>query len=161
MQASSAYSIPQTALRAQYVGDSGLISGGCSCRCRSSARISASSLNVWRTIIRTTVIKMFNRRGESTHPYRSPWFTSNGFEHVPSLDRTHAFIPAWNSRITVIICGGTPRRGSTCHSRFRSTKSQAFWMSLIEQRTGSTPAFRPSPCSRQTTNIMSMVYQDG
>ena len=49
------------------------------------------------------VMKMLNTRGESTYPYRSPWFTSNGFAHEPSLDRKHAFILWWSSRITVII----------------------------------------------------------
>ena len=103
--------IPQTARRTQSIQDSGIVSRGCSCKCTSSARVSASQLNFWRITIRVAAMNMLNRRSERTHTCRSTWFTSNGLEHVSALDRTHTFIPSWKSRITVIICGGTPETG--------------------------------------------------
>ena len=71
---------------------------GCSSRCTSSARMSASSPNLRRTTSRAVAMRILDRIGDSTHPCHIPWFTSNGFEHVSSLDRTHPFIPSWNSR---------------------------------------------------------------
>ena len=60
----------------------------------------------------------------------------------------------------MIVCGGTPRRDSTCHNRFRSTESYAFWMPMKQRKSG-VPAFRRSSCSQRTTRIVSMIDQDG
>ena len=74
------------------LSDSGLFPRACSCRCSSSARMSASSLDVWRTTSRTSAMKMSNRRGKSTHLFSgSHQMVSNMCHrltaHMPSFRR--------------------------------------------------------------------------
>ena len=161
MQASSAYSMPHTARRTQSIAGSGPIDVGGSFRCTSSARMAGSSPNLWRTTVSTAAKKMLNNSGDSTHPCRSPCFTSNQSEQKPSSGRTQqALIPSWNYWMTAIICGGTPMRVSTCHRRVRSTVSYAFWRSMKHMKRD-TPTFGPISCSLRTTNIMSVVERFG
>ena len=124
MQASSAYSMPYTVRRTtRSIAGSRPIDVEGSFRCTSSARMAGSSLNLWRTTFSTAAKKMLNSSGDNTHPCRSPCSTSNQSEQTPSSGRTRALIPSWNCQMTVIICGGTPMRVSTCHRRGRSTVS--------------------------------------
>ena len=104
----------------------------------------------------TAAKKMLNNSGDSTHPCRSPCSTSNQSEQTPSSGCTQALILLWNCWMTAMICGGTPMRVSTCHSRVRSTVSYAFWRSMKHMKRD-TPAFRPISCGLRTTNIMPVV----
>ena len=126
MHASSTYSIPHTAQRKQSITGSVPIDIVVFFRCTSSARMTVSSLNLWRTTVSTTAKKMLDKNRDSTHPSRSPCSISNQSKQTPSSGHTKALIPSWNCRMTAILCGGTPMRVSTCHRWVRSTVSQAF-----------------------------------
>ena len=54
-----------------------------------------------------------NSNSDSTQPCRRPCATSNHSECSPSSVRTQARMPSWNSRITVSIMAGTPKRVRT------------------------------------------------
>ena len=130
IQASSTYSMPHTARRTKSIADFRPIDVGGSFRCTRSARMTVSSLNLWKTTFSTAEKKMSNNSGDSTHPCRSLYSTSIQSEQTPSSGRTQALILSWNCWMTTIICGGTPMRVSTCHRRVRSTVSYAFWRSM-------------------------------
>ena len=121
--ASSAYSIPHTALRTR----SSSVSSGPpplpSSRNTRFSRMVSSSLKRCSTTSITAAKKMLNSNGDSTHPCRSPCVTSNHSESSPSSMRTLARIPSWNWRMTSIITDGTPARASTFHNSSRSTES--------------------------------------
>ena len=160
MQASSAYSMLNTARLTWSIAGSGLIDVGGFFRCTSSARMAVSSLNLWRTMVSTAVKKMLNNSGDSTHSWRSPCSSSNQSEQTPSSGRTQAIIPSGNRWMTGIICGGAPTRVSTCHRRVGSTVSYAFWR-FMKHMKKDTSAFRPISWSLRTTNIMSVVEPSG
>ena len=157
-QASSAYSLLQTACRTYSIVGSGPIDVGGSSRCTSSTRMAISSMHFWRTTVSTAANKMLNNSGDSKHPYRSPCSTSNQSEQMPSSGRAQTLIPSWNCSMTAIICGGTPMQMSTCHRKVRSAVSYAFWRSM-EHMSRNTPAFRLISYSLHTTNIMSSVVE--
>ena len=160
MHASSAYSIPQIARRTHSSAVSGPTFDGYSCRWTGSASMPASLLNLSSTMRSIVAKNTLNSSGESTHPCRSPCATSNHSEHRPSSLRTHALIPSWNWRITSIICGGVPKRASTCQSSVRSTESYAFCRSMKHRNSGAR-AFLPNSCGLRTANIISVVERCG
>ena len=139
-------------------GSSPIDIGG-SFRYTSSARMTVSLLNLWRTTVSTTA-KMLNNSGDSTHPCRSPCSTSNQSEQTPSSGRIQALNPYWKCWVTASICGGTPMQVSTYHRRVRSTVSYAFWRSIKHMKRD-TPAFRPISCDLRTKNIISVVERSG
>ena len=151
MHASSAYNVPQIARRTPSSAVSGPTFDGCSSRRIRSASIPASLLNASSATRSIATKNKLDSSGESTHPWRSPYGTSNHFEHRPSSFRTHALIPSWNWRITSVICGGTRKRASTCQS-----ESYAFCRSMKHRNRG-TRAFLPNSCSFRTANIISVV----
>ena len=91
MQASCAYSMSHSTRQTQSIAGSDPIDvvGG-SFRCTSSARMTVSSLNLWRTTVNTAAKKILNNRGDRTHPCRSPCSTSNQSEKTPSSGRTQS-----------------------------------------------------------------------
>ena len=101
-----------------------------------------------------------NSSEESKHLSRNPCATSNHSEHRPSSFRSQALIPSWNMRITSIICGGTPKRASTCQISVRLKESYAF-CSLVKHRNSGTLAFASSSPSLRSVNIISVVERCG
>ena len=127
IQASSAYSMSHTARRTLAIAVSGPDDVCSSFRCIRSARMTVSSLNLWRKTVSTTAKNILNNSEDGTYPYRSPCSTSNKSEQTPSSGRIQVLIPSWNCWITAIIRGGTPMRVSTCHRRMRPTVSYVSW----------------------------------
>ena len=97
IQASFAYSIPHSARRTLSIAASSPIDVDGSFRCPSSARMTVSSLNLWRTTVGTTAEKMMTIRTDavirsytSSHPivelsddcYYLRWY-SDASEYLP------------------------------------------------------------------------------
>ena len=119
-------------------------------RCTSSARMTVSSPNLWRTAV-STAAKILKISGDITHLCRSPCFTSNQSEQTPSSGCPQALIPSRNYWMTSITCGGTPMRVSTCHRRGRSTVPYAAFWRFINHMKRDIAAFRLTFCSLRTS----------
>ena len=121
--ASSACSIPHTALRTR----SSSVSSGPpplpSSRNTRSSRMVSSSLKRCSTTSITAAKKILNSSGDSTRPCLSLCVTSNSSDSSPSSTCTPARISSWNWRMTSIITDGTSARVSTFHNISRSTES--------------------------------------
>ncbi|CAM9654423.1 unnamed protein product [Ascophyllum nodosum] len=93
--ASSAYSIPQSALRVRSNGVPAPTPVSSSRYIR-SLRMVSSSLKRTSTTSIAAAKKKLKSSGHSTHPCLNPCVTSNQSESSPSFMRTRACMPSWN-----------------------------------------------------------------
>lgn len=86
----------------QSIEDSSPTSADGFSRRKSSGRVSALTLNVWRIMVRTAASKISKRSGDVTNLCCNEYFVSNNFEHSPLSDHMYAIskmLRFWRSSV--------------------------------------------------------------
>ena len=105
----------------------------------------------------------YNGRGkvQTSFPRKQRITLTEPLCHIEPLRASAVIVlHAGSHPITSIICGGTPKRASTCQRSVRSTESYAFCRSM-KHRNSCTRAFFLNSCSIQTANIIPIVERCG